>query len=140
MEMTNVVFNLPNTTSQLQALDGGILANFKAKCRVRLVKWLLERLYSDDCLSINKVTQAVRQAITWANDSCRELESGWLWYNYQLLEQDRNNSSEDGVEESVMSELSFLLLHFAASTEIEVLEMVAVHLQVSKFSWHVECW
>ena len=52
-----VVFLPKNTTSRLQPLDGGIISNFKVKCRKRPLKFVISR--TDDYGKASEIIQEV---------------------------------------------------------------------------------
>jgi len=81
--------------------------------------WVLERLDSEDGLTIDKVKQDVRQAITWAKDAWNEVTPSTIINCWNKIGIQPAIDLEIVVEENVMSELSSLLLHFAACTDIE---------------------
>jgi hypothetical protein len=119
MEKTDVVFNLPNTTSEVQALDAGIIMSWKAKVRARLLTHIIEHLDADEALSADNVKQDIQQAITWTKDAWNDASSSTIincWNKIGILPRAIHDVSPP---EDDVSELSSLLLQFAQVAGME---------------------
>ena len=66
--LSNVLISFlpPNTTSEVQPLDAGILAALKQRYRMRLLQWYLSQYETaDDSVNLAKLVPGVKQAILW---------------------------------------------------------------------------
>ena len=141
MSKENVVFLPPNTTSHIQPLNAGIIANFKAKFRKIHVRWIVVTVELDSgrVCTAEKARPDMRQAIEWSQIARKEVTATTIqncWKKVELLPTEArlpHVTSHVGPPDTVMQELQDLLNSFAST--------LGEHLQAADVcNWPEEEW
>ncbi|KAG0439476.1 Tigger transposable element-derived protein 6 [Dictyocoela muelleri] len=89
-----ILFLPPNTTSKIQPLDAGIIANFKVKYKFHLVRFLLKNLIKKHSERKNiDILEAIRYVVSaWEQVKPEVIKNCWKHTNLILLECEKSKS------------------------------------------------
>ena len=108
---TKVVFLQPNTTSKIQPLDAGIIANVKAMFRKRLIEHQLAQLSQGIGVQVD-----IRMAVMWAAEAWADVTTTTIvncWRKVGILP---GECVLCPASNQAMEELRHLLLDFSSAT------------------------
>ena len=81
LHYVRVEFLPPNTTSEIQPMDAGVIRNFKVNYKPHLMKHYVQCL--DDTGKLERIN--LKQAIYFTHDAWKDVKATTIMYNCQLL-------------------------------------------------------